>query len=112
WQGRTDDIKGGRSQRAGNARLNSFGATFEGEHLDASLLLMQEMGFLDPMDPRYLGTVAAVERFLLKEGYLLRYHAADDFGVPEVAFTICTFWYVDALTATGREEEARALFEQ
>jgi GH15 family glucan-1,4-alpha-glucosidase len=112
WREEADRIKEVILQRAWNERLNSFVATFEGEHLDASLLLMQELGFLDPMDPRYLGTVAAVERFLLKEGYLLRYHAADDFGVPEVAFTICSFWYVDALTATGRHDEARELFEK
>lgn len=112
WREQADQIREVILKRAWNERLNSFVATFEGEHLDASLLLMQELGFLDPMDPRYLGTVAAVERFLLKEGYLLRYHAADDFGVPEVAFTICSFWYVDALNATGRQEEARELFEK
>lgn len=111
WHAEAERIRGVILKRAWNEKLNSFVATFEGETLDASLLLMQELGFVEGKDPRYLGTVAAVERSLMREGYLLRYHAADDFGVPEVAFTICSFWYVDALAATGREEEARALFE-
>lgn len=111
WQTEAERIRSMILKRAWNEKLNSFVATFEGETLDASLLLMQELGFVEGKDPRYLGTVAAVERSLMREGYLLRYHAADDFGVPEVAFTICSFWYVDALAATGREEEARALFE-
>ena len=62
-------------------------------------------------DPRYLGTLAAVERDLKRGDYLYRYTVPDDFGVPETAFNICTFWYIDALAAVGRTEEARRLFE-
>jgi len=111
WRAEAERIRAVIHERAWNAELGSFVASFGGEHLDASLLLMHELGFLEARDPRYLGTLAAVERSLLRDGFLLRYHAADDFGVPEVAFTICSFWYVDALAAVGRREEARSLFE-
>ncbi|MFW6094281.1 MAG: glycoside hydrolase family 15 protein, partial [Pseudomonadota bacterium] len=87
---------------------NSFVASFEGSTLDASLLLMFELGFLPPNDPRMLGTLAAVERELLFDGFVYRYVEADDFGEPENAFVVCTFWLVDALAMVGRHEEARA----
>ncbi|MGI9431407.1 MAG: glycoside hydrolase family 15 protein, partial [Myxococcota bacterium] len=77
----------------------------------ASLLLLNWLGFLEADDPRFAGTVAAIEKTLRRGDYLFRYHAADDFGAPEVSFNVCTFWYIDALAALGREEEARRLFE-
>ena len=70
-----------------------------------------ELGFLRADDPRFAGTVAAVEAELRSDSYLFRYRAADDFGAPDSAFNICTFWYIDALSALGRRDEARALFE-
>ena len=83
-----------------------------GEDVDASLLLLHEIGFVAASDPRFLGTVAAIEERLRCGDYLYRYRTADDFGVPETAFVVCTFWYIDALTAIGRREEARAIFER
>src|SRR3546814_12803449 len=62
-------------------------------------------------DPRVLGSLAQVERHLIHGGFLHRYAKPDDFGPPEVAFNVCTFWSIDALAAVGRREEARALFE-
>ena len=70
------------------------------------------LGYLAADDPRFAGTVAAIEDRLKIGDFLLRYAAPDDFGVPETAFTICTFWYIDALAALGRMGEARALFEK
>jgi GH15 family glucan-1,4-alpha-glucosidase len=95
-----------------NPELNSFVDSFDGRDIDASLLLLQEVGFVAASDPRYLGTVAQVERVLRRGDHLFRYAAPDDFGVPDTAFTICTFWYIDALTAIGRHDEARAIFER
>ncbi|MEM1399148.1 MAG: glycoside hydrolase family 15 protein, partial [Pseudomonadota bacterium] len=112
WRKEADTMRAGILKEAFDENQNSFVESFGGENLDAALLLLPELGFIDPMDSRYLGTVAAVERLLLHGGFIQRYHAADDFGEPEVAFTICTFWYVDALSATGRHDEARALFER
>lgn len=71
---------------------------------------MADIGFIEPLDPRFLGTLAAIESELKRGPYLFRYSNADDFGTPETAFNICTFWYINALAAVGRREEARELF--
>ncbi|HCX01648.1 MAG TPA: glucoamylase, partial [Syntrophaceae bacterium] len=64
---------------------------------DASLLLLHDAGFLPADDPRFAGTVAAIERELKHGNYIYRYVETDDFGVPENAFVVCTFWYIYAL---------------
>jgi len=74
-------------------------------------LLPPELDFLAADDPRFAATVEAIGQTLRRGDLLLRYGVEDDFGRPETAFTICTFWYIDALAALGRREEARALFE-
>jgi GH15 family glucan-1,4-alpha-glucosidase len=111
WRGRADQIRQTVLDQAWNPALSSFAASFGGEDIDASLLLMHEVGFLAPDDPRFAGTVAAVERQLRRGPYLFRYVAPDDFGQPENAFVVCTFWYIDALIAQGRTSEARDLFQ-
>jgi GH15 family glucan-1,4-alpha-glucosidase len=111
WQTRADRIRETILQRAWNPKLNSFVSSFGGEVIDASLLLMHEVGFIRPDDPRFVGTVDAVERVLKHGPFLFRYVKEDDFGSPENAFIICTFWYIDALIAQGRTIEARELFE-
>ena len=75
------------------------------------MLLMIEVGFIDPHDPRFLATVQALENQLCDGPYMRRYEAPNDFGKPETAFNICTFWRIDALAKTGRKGEARAIFE-
>ncbi|MBU4182842.1 MAG: glycoside hydrolase family 15 protein [Gammaproteobacteria bacterium] len=89
----------------------AFAAAFGAHDLDASVLLMAEVGFIDPMDPRFIATLDALEKNLCDGPYMRRYDAADDFGTPEVAFNICTFWRIDALARVGRVDEARAIFE-
>jgi GH15 family glucan-1,4-alpha-glucosidase len=111
WQTRADRIRETVLRAAWNPRLNSFTAAFGDDDIDASLLLMHEVGFLRPDDPRFVGTVAAVERELMRGRHLFRYVRPDDFGEPENAFIACTFWYIDALIAQGRTVEARDLFE-
>jgi GH15 family glucan-1,4-alpha-glucosidase len=111
WQTRADRIRETILRKAWNPRLNSFTAGFGDDKIDASLLLMHEVGFVRPDDPRFVGTVAAVERELKRSGHLFRYVHEDDFGCPENAFVACTFWYIDALIAQGRTVEARELFE-
>lgn len=83
-----------------------------GRSLDAALLQAVTLRLLAPEDPRMHATVDAIRRDLEVDGWLRRYSAADDFGVPEVAFTLCTYWLVEALSVLGRREEARALFER
>jgi GH15 family glucan-1,4-alpha-glucosidase len=91
--------------------MNSFTSSFGGKDIDASLLLLHAMGFVAADDPRFAGTVAAIEKNLKRGDYIFRYVNEDDFGVPETAFLVCTFWYIDALAALGRKDEARTLFE-
>ena len=70
-----------------------------------------QLGFLEANDPRFVSTVCAIEAELRRGDHLFRYAAADDFGPPENAFNICTFWFIDALCAIGRKDEARRLFD-
>jgi len=95
---------------AWNEERSAFTETFGGDTMDASLLLMHELGFLTADDPRFVSTVEAIEQDLRRGDHLFRYAAEDDFGYPENAFNICTFWFVDALHAIGRGDEARQIF--
>jgi GH15 family glucan-1,4-alpha-glucosidase len=79
--------------------------------VDASTLLLPQLGLLPAKDERFLKTLAIIEKRLLRNGFLLRYDEPDDFGLPETSFLICTFWYIDSLGAVGRVDEARALYE-
>jgi len=97
--------------RAWNAELGHFVDAYDGQHLDASLLLLADIGFVEPMDPRFVATVDAIGAALGRGEHLFRYIAPDDFGAPETSFNICTFWYIEALAATGRIDRARAMFE-
>jgi len=100
------------SRRAWNEQRRAFVSTFDGEAMDASLLLLAEVGFLDVADPRFAATVEAVEKDLRRGDFIFRYVEKDDFGEPENAFLVCTFWYVNALAALDRRDEARELFEK
>jgi len=111
WRQRADAIHQRVIERGWNARLGHFTDAWDGQHLDASLLLLADIGFIDALDPRYVATVEAIGRELRHGNALYRYIAPDDFGAPETSFTICTFWYIDALAAIGRVAEARDLFE-
>jgi GH15 family glucan-1,4-alpha-glucosidase len=110
WQQHADRIREVVLEKGWNKELNSFVDTLGGSEIDASLLLLAEIGIIDARDPRFLGTLAAVEKHLLRGNHVFRYRTPDDFGMPETAFTVCTFWYIDALTAVGRIEEAKEIF--
>ena len=112
WRAEADRIRGGILERAWNPQLNSFTAGFDDDTVDASLLLLQEIGFVSASDPRFLGTLDRVEKTLRRGDWLMRYVHADDFGAPSSAFIVCAFWYIDALVAVGRVEEARLMFER
>ena len=74
------------------------------------MLLLPELGLIEASDPRFVSTVEAMERELLREQHVMRYANSDDFGLPEAAFLICRFWLIDAWWALGRKQEARELF--
>ncbi|MBL8384139.1 MAG: glycoside hydrolase family 15 protein [Burkholderiales bacterium] len=111
WRAHAAQIHRGIEVAAWSTARGSFVADFGGTTLDASLLLIAELGFVAPADPRFAATVAAVEGELRRGDFIFRYAGADDFGTPQNAFLVCTFWYIDALAALGRHAEARGLFE-
>ncbi len=98
-----------------DADRNTFRAAYGDTLLDASLLLLAQVGFIDCRDPRYLGTLEAIERGLLVDGFLRRYNtAATDDGLQagEGAFLACSFWLADAYASVGRRGDAEKLFER
>ena len=111
WKKRSHVIKEVILKEAWSDKRNCFVESFGGKDLDASVLLMAEVGFIDPKDPRFVATVDAMEKGLARGPYMMRYEAPDDFGKPETAFNICAFWRLDALARIGRKEEARDIFE-
>ncbi len=111
WRQRADLIKDKILALAWSDKRNAFVESFGGEHLDASVLLMGELGFVDGRDPRFVSTVEQLERVLGRGPFMMRYEAADDFGVPETGFNICAFWRLDALARAGKREEAREIFQ-
>ncbi|MDP2367448.1 glycoside hydrolase family 15 protein [Rhodoferax sp.] len=112
WQAQAQLIHQTISRRAWNEQRGTFVATFEGDTMDASLLLLAEVGFLDVADPRFRATVNAVNEDLRRGDFIFRYIEKDDFGEPENAFLVCTFWYVNALASLDRRQEARELFQK
>jgi GH15 family glucan-1,4-alpha-glucosidase len=111
WRRRAETIRERILREAWSDRREAFVESFGGNDLDASVLLMAEVNFIDPNDPRFISTVAALEKSLCDGPYMRRYEAPDDFGKPETAFNICTFWRIDALARIGRKAEAREIFE-
>ena len=74
--------------------------------------LLAELGVVDWSDPMYVATVERIGKTLCRGEFLARYAEADDFGMPQVAFSVCTFWYINALWGSGEHAQARALFEE
>ncbi|MBK6569597.1 glycoside hydrolase family 15 protein [Candidatus Aalborgicola defluviihabitans] len=110
WQSRAQTVRTAIHSHAWNEKRNAYVESFGGEDLDASVLLMAEVGFLPRNDPRLISTMDAMERSLCDGPFMRRYEAKDDFGFPETTFNVCSFWRVDALERIGRREEAREAF--
>ena len=114
WRALRDEIHGEVLARGYDKDRNTFVQHYDGKALDASLLLMAEVGFLPPEDSRFRGTVEAVERELIEDGLVLRYRVretADGLTGKEGAFLACSFWLANAYTMIGRHDDAEALFE-
>jgi len=115
WREVRDAIHAQVCERAYDAKRGSFMQSYGSPHFDASLLLMPQVGFLPPDDPRVRGTIRAIERNLLVEGLVRRYSTTTQVdGIPEGegTFLPCSFWLASCLALTGRREEAEALFER
>jgi GH15 family glucan-1,4-alpha-glucosidase len=108
WLERATRLRAEILERSWHPARGAFTAGPGTEALDASVLLMAELGIVSPSDPRFLATIDVIERELIRGGHVMRYTAADDFGDPDSAFVICRFWLIDALWAVGRRAEARA----
>jgi GH15 family glucan-1,4-alpha-glucosidase len=107
-----DAIRAEVIAKAWNSTRNSFVGRYGGEDLDASLLQMVRLRFLPAGDPMLRSTIDAIHKDLSMGGWLQRYSLNDGFGKPSVAFVICTFWLIEALSAVGRRDEANEFFDR
>jgi GH15 family glucan-1,4-alpha-glucosidase len=115
WRQVRDAIHAQVCDKGFDPRSNSFVQSYESAHLDASLLLIPQIGFLPADDPRVLGTIAAIERGLIVGGLVLRYSTdtkVDALPAGEGAFLPCSFWLADCYLLTGRRREGEELFER
>jgi GH15 family glucan-1,4-alpha-glucosidase len=115
WRQIRDEIHAQVCDKGFDAGSNSFVQAYDLPHLDASLLLIAQVGFLPPDDPRVRGTIEAIERNLVVDGLVLRYSTeteVDALPAGEGAFLPCSFWLADSYVLTGRRNDAEALFER
>jgi GH15 family glucan-1,4-alpha-glucosidase len=112
WQTLADALRGQILERAWNPQRQAFCSAWGGSELDATSLLLAELGVVDARDPRFVATLERIGEELRDGDWVYRYRHSDDFGHPETAFTVCSFWYLNALAAAGRGEEARERFER
>ncbi|HYI19570.1 MAG TPA: glycoside hydrolase family 15 protein, partial [Solirubrobacteraceae bacterium] len=115
WRELRERIHSEVCERGFDPGRGTFTQSYGSRGLDAATLMIPIVGFLPPDDPRVIGTVEAIQRELMRDGFVLRYDTdeADD-GLPpgEGAFLPCSFWLADCLTLIGRHDEARELFER
>jgi len=111
WETVANGLRDTILEKSWHSERGAFTSGFGSEDLDASVLLLPELGFIDASDPRFVSTVAAMERELMRGKHVMRYASADDFGLPQTAFIVCRFWLIDCLWKQGRKDEAKDLFE-
>jgi GH15 family glucan-1,4-alpha-glucosidase len=117
WRALRQEIHDDICTHGYNPAINAFTQFYGSDQLDAALLMMPLVGFLPATDKRVIGTVERIEKELLFDGYVQRYHPGDSAGVDglppgEGAFLPCSFWLVDCLHLIGREDDARAMFQK
>jgi len=115
WRKMRDEIHADVCSRGFNAKVNSFVQYYDGDETDASLLMMPLVGFLPHDDPRLRGTVEMIERTLLRDGFVDRYHtqvSIDALPKHEGSFLPCCFWLADNYWLLGRHDDARRMFER
>jgi len=111
WLETADKIKADILAKGWNDDIKSFTMHYGSKALDASNLLMLHYGFLKPDDPKMISTVQQTYKYLVKNNFTFRYTETDEFGVPENAFIVCTFWMINALYLISEKEKARTMFE-
>lgn len=112
WSVIEAEIKEDILENAWNDKVKAFTQSYGSNYLDAAVLLMENYGFIDAKDPKYVSTVLAIEKSLSHEGLMYRYKNEDDFGLPSSSFTICTFWLINSLFKIGEKRKAKHMFDQ
>jgi len=115
WRELRETIHAKVCERGFDARNNTFVQAYDSPHLDASLLMIPQLGFLPGDDPRVVGTINAIERHLVVDGLVLRYSTetdVDSLPAGEGAFLPCSFWLADSYVLSGRRQDGEALFER
>jgi GH15 family glucan-1,4-alpha-glucosidase len=110
WRSRADSLRETIISRSWREEKGAFAGALDDDDLDASVLLLAELGLVKANDPRFLRTCEAVSRHLERDGLTMRYVGKDDFGLPETAFIVCSFWLIDALASIGERDKAREKF--
>ncbi len=110
WTDLADAIREDIFANGWDDEVDAFVQYYGSKHLDASNLLLEEIGLLDAEDPRYISTVLKTKEELCRNGFMFRYINEDDFGVPKSSFVLCTFWLVNSLYKIGRRDEALEIF--
>jgi GH15 family glucan-1,4-alpha-glucosidase len=115
WTTVRDQVYNQIMDRGWNPKVGAFTQHYDTEVLDSSLLMMPLQGFIAPRDPLWLSTLAAMDRELVSDSLVYRYNPSaspDGLAGDEGTFSLCTFWYVDALARAGRLDDARLVFEK
>lgn len=112
WKLLEAEIKNDILRQAWNDDVKAFTQSYGSKYLDASVLLMENYGFIEAKDPKYISTVLAIEKELSYDGLMYRYKNEDDFGLPSSSFTICTFWFINSLYKIGEQRKAKKMFDQ
>ena len=110
WARRANALRREIVRRAWSEDKGCFVGALDEPELDASVLRLAEIGLVRALDPRFIKTCEVIGDRLVRNGRVMRYTADDDFGAPETAFLACNFWYLEALAAIGRRDEAREFF--
>ncbi|MFC2138939.1 glycoside hydrolase family 15 protein, partial [Bacteroidota bacterium] len=111
WRVVRDEIKEDILKNGWSEKLQAFKQSYESDEMDASNLLIESYGFIEPNDPKYISTVHAVKEHLLTGGLMFRYKNPDDFGEPKSSYTVCIFWLVRSMFKIGEQKEAEELFQ-
>lgn len=112
WEPLANEIKTDIYDHAWDEKTQSFTQYYGSSDQDAANLLMESYGFISAKDEKYRLTVKAIEKELSNDGLMYRYKNKDDFGIPTSSFTICTFWFINALNAIGENKKAKKMFDK
>ncbi len=110
WARHAEKLRKEILERAWSEKYQVIAGALDHDDLDAAVLLLPELGLLPATDERFVKTCNVIGKELSRNGFIMRYVAEDDFGMPETAFLVCQFWYADALAAIGQKEKGREVF--